>query len=1056
MTTFSYTDDFGDGSSPGTGSVGSNGATYALPTQVTSPPPNPGEPQQTAHSQYDFSTGLLTGFKDRNGVITQTIYNDPFDRPTEVKSALGVSGVESHTAMYYAQASPTTVDGVTLTNDDMLTAKDQNALDDGNLRSWTHTDGFGRTIESWKHDPQGDTKVSTIYDAMGRTSQTSNPYRPSQGETALYTTTGYDLAGRVISVTTPDSAVVNTAYSGNQVLVTDQAGKQRMSQTNALGQLTDVWEITAADPSTVAVSFPGHTEVTAGYHTSYGYTDTLDDLTSVTQVSAQATQTRSFSYDSLKRLISATNPENGTISYQYDDNGNLTQKVDPRLLPNSSTHLTSTIAYDALNRVTSKSYNDGTPTATYYYDGQTLPSGAPTFTHGYATGRLVGITYGSSTSATGTYQGYDAEGRINQSYQVTNDGQTNQTYSMPSYGYDLAGELTSEQYPSGRVISTSYDGAGRVSGVTGEKGTTSTTYASQISYTSHEAIASMQLGNNLWEHTTFNTRLQTTQIGLGTSSTDSSTLQLGYSYIPVINGTPDATKNNGNLQSQTITAPGLNVTQNYGYDSLNRLLSAQEMNGTAQNWQQTWTYDSYGNRSVDTIHTTPSYVGANPQINPATNRITPRTGEHYDYDAAGNLTHDASGYSYTYDAENKQTSYQGGNPATGGSSYSYDGDGRRVKTVTPAGTTIFVYDADGQMVAEYSTAVQSGSGGTSYLTADTLGSPRVITASNGTVKARHDYLPFGEEIGRNISGYVVDNVRQKFTGKERDIETGLDYFEARYYASAQGRFTSPDEFAGGPHELFADVLPSTPTFYAELTEPASLNKYAYCLNNPLRYIDPDGHQTTESDVLALSQNPLVINGLIGVGKSIANVAIGAANAGAEALGHPKHEYFKPDDDEQAAVMNTTDKVLIIGSLLGGKGPANVVTADAEETAVVTGETVGSLRAAGRGDAHHIIQDAAVRDIPNYDTDAAPGVALAGPANRRGTPHNAATRVQHERGGGTYAAERRIGYKALRRAGISREEARGHIQRADDHFRQLGVNGDTPTRHPGNRRRRQNQ
>lgn len=81
------------------------------------------------------------------------------------------------------------------------------------------------------------------------------------------------------------------------------------------------------------------------------------------------------------------------------------------------------------------------------------------------------------------------------------------------------------------------------------------------------------------------------------------------------------------------------------------------------------------------------------------------------------------------------------------------------------------------------------------------------------------------------------------TSKERDTETGLDYFLARYYSSTHGRFTSPDEFAGGPDELFdfAEDASHNPTFYADLEQPQSLNKYHYCYNNPLAYVDHDGH-----------------------------------------------------------------------------------------------------------------------------------------------------------------------------------------------------------------------
>jgi RHS repeat-associated protein len=92
-----------------------------------------------------------------------------------------------------------------------------------------------------------------------------------------------------------------------------------------------------------------------------------------------------------------------------------------------------------------------------------------------------------------------------------------------------------------------------------------------------------------------------------------------------------------------------------------------------------------------------------------------------------------------------------------------------------------------------------------WLVADQLGTPRMIFDKTGALAnvKRHDYLPFGEELSAGTGGRTTtqgysaaDGVRQKFTRKERDNETGLDYFEARYFGSAQGRFTSPDPLGG--------------------------------------------------------------------------------------------------------------------------------------------------------------------------------------------------------------------------------------------------------------------
>lgn len=163
-------------------------------------------------------------------------------------------------------------------------------------------------------------------------------------------------------------------------------------------------------------------------------------------------------------------------------------------------------------------------------------------------------------------------------------------------------------------------------------------------------------------------------------------------------------------------------------------------------------------------------------------------------------------HSYTYDADGKIKTVDSV------TAYTYDGEGQRVKKVVGENTR-FIYGIGGQLIAEFDgltgnlkkeyvyggarlitiepTAVNSN--GTQYTTSDNLGSPRVITKSGGIVASRHDYMPFGQELGAGTGGRTTaigfsnggDNNRKKFPRYERDTETGLDYAQARYYSNAQ-------------------------------------------------------------------------------------------------------------------------------------------------------------------------------------------------------------------------------------------------------------------------------
>ncbi|MEZ5308160.1 MAG: RHS repeat-associated core domain-containing protein [Pyrinomonadaceae bacterium] len=198
----------------------------------------------------------------------------------------------------------------------------------------------------------------------------------------------------------------------------------------------------------------------------------------------------------------------------------------------------------------------------------------------------------------------------------------------------------------------------------------------------------------------------------------------------------------------------------------------------------------------------------------------------------------------TFDADSKQTKITSGSPQqTNIGEYFYDGNGKRVKKITydsngqPTETVVFVYSG-GKLVAEYSskTPPQGAEAQTKYVATDMLGSVRAVTNQNGEIVSRRDFLPFGKELPNSstpghsnslrtsAAGYGADNIRQKFTGYQKDEETGLDFAEARMYENRHGRFTAVDP-------LLASGLS---------TNPQSFNRFAYVLSNPINYADNDG------------------------------------------------------------------------------------------------------------------------------------------------------------------------------------------------------------------------
>jgi RHS repeat-associated protein len=342
-------------------------------------------------------------------------------------------------------------------------------------------------------------------------------------------------------------------------------------------------------------------------------------------------------------------------------------------------------------------------------------------------------------------------------------------------------------------------------------------------------------------------------IQLGPSSGPSDVLELTY-------GDGDASgTDNGNVVSQVIKAGTQEVgTQSYTYDGVNRIESATEALGSVAVWAQNFDYDQFGNMAIThsdiTLSSlTPTVVnGPGSAFNPSTNRLLASL-----YDSNGNQKKDGQGSQFSYDAENRMTS--SANSATGvTTNYSYDGDGHRVTKSSGGTPTVFVYNAREELVAEYNGI--STNGGISYLTTDHLGSTRAVTGGSGSnpgkALARYDYQPFGAYVPPTLGGGRkgfpeyggMDDTSHKFTSKERDIESGLDYLLARCYSSSQGRFLSADTSDSNPATLYQsfDASPGLPN--SSLLNPQTLNAYTYAYNNPMTLADPTGHAGKVQDL----------------------------------------------------------------------------------------------------------------------------------------------------------------------------------------------------------------
>jgi RHS repeat-associated protein len=519
--------------------------------------------------------------------------------------------------------------------------------------------------------------------------------------------------------------------------------------------------------------------------TEYTY-DWNGNLLSVKEYINQDYYVTGYEYDESKNVTKVTDAKGNTTVYKYGIFG-LTRIV----YPDATEEL---FTYDCIGNVIKKT--TGSNPILYHYNAASqltqveYPDSSVTYTYD-ANGNRISMQDEVSSAV----YVYDARNR-QASETKTIDGTD---YTL-SYMYDAASNLLSITYPNGTVINQNYDDLNRITSVEG--------YA-QFSWDENSQIEKIVYQNGVTTNYTYDVLNRPTQVR--TMKNGSDLLNLNYLYDPAGNILQIRDTPNDSLQEQW----------DYSYDSLNRLVTA--VGGPVESaYLLNYTYDATGNR-IQLNNTLYTYNEMN--------ELLTQQGDincTYTYDEYGNcITKDGvTTWDYYYDHENRLSSVTENGQVT--QQYVYDGDGKRIKKTDSESVRIYIYSGLNVLYEVNMTTHMDGVyiyGPTGriakkvndiieYYHTDHLGSTRLTTSENGAPVTEVRYKPFGKQTSTTEEQYT-------YNGKELDT-TGFYYYGARYYDPETGRFLTRDPLNG------TKVSPQT------------LNRYVYCLNNPLVYIDPAG------------------------------------------------------------------------------------------------------------------------------------------------------------------------------------------------------------------------
>ncbi len=775
---------------------------------------------------------------------------------------------------------------------------------------WTFTDDQGHVVETLTGGFDGSLiETRTLHDAMGRVSQQSKPFVST--DQPSFTVTHPDDFNRVLTVNDPLGFIDNSGNAKSTTITTTYNGSTIQTQRTIDRPGGPVTEIERETKNVLGkVESESRVTETGTVTTAYAY----DADGNVTVTTDPVGNQIVIGYDERGRKKAMSDPDMGSWTYKQDGFGDLVQQIDPNALLLDPSTTGTTMTYDPLGRMLTKT----TPTegtAQWLYD---VGAGA-------VIGQLAAMVGAPDPKFAGDCtipNGFDGLSGTNRAVKVFSYDQLGEMQQVAecadganfttSYQYDPLGRQSQIRYPvvnnnTQLAVGYHYTSLGFLQYLTDDSTDYSVLWQAKV-VNALGQVTDEQMRNGV---ETVSNRNPLTGWLLGTtaiahSDNENRIQQWSYEFDEV-----------GDLLTRTRTDALNQLTsqETFGYDLTNRLLTANVQMSSGATWSNSYLYDAIGNLTQKDNNTYNYGTSAGCAAGPHA-VCSVGGGTLYIYDANGNMT-STGGRTVTYNASNKVTNIvsdptpsQGND--TGTVDLIYGADANRVVQLQTSGSTTVrtVYvglGGTGKSLYEQTTTKTAGSttvqnlhyiyaggvhGGnalavrviddtgiaTKYYSFDHLGSVTAVSDEEGRVSTSSAdatvlaYDVWGarrnaDESAANWQSFTPPVGNREFTGQEQMPNVGLVNMNGRVYDPALGRFLSPD--------------PNV----QDVSDTQSYNRYSYALNNPLRYTDPTGffwskvESTLESPVFwyELAYSAALCIGAPGVGCALAGVQLALTN-----------------------------------------------------------------------------------------------------------------------------------------------------------------------------------